>query len=83
MVWAADQVAPWVLLTDLPPDAIGVCGSGLRVWIELGFRALKGVGWQGQHPRRTDPARVARHWLVTEPWPQAPPYLQLTDHVPP
>ena len=30
----------------------------------MGFRALKGVGWQWQHTRRTDPARVARHWLV-------------------
>jgi hypothetical protein len=30
----------------------------------LGFRALKGVGWQWQQTRRTDPARVARHWLV-------------------
>ena len=35
MVWAVDQVAPWVLLTDLPPDAIGVCvglacGCGLN-----------------------------------------------------
>lgn len=64
VVWDPDQATPWVLLTDLPPDAIGVCWYGLRVWIELGFRALKGVGWQWQHTRRTDPARVARHWLV-------------------
>jgi hypothetical protein len=34
------------------------------MWIELGFRALKSVGWQWQKTRRTDPARVARHWLV-------------------
>ena len=32
--------------------------------IELGFRALKGLGWQWQRSRRTDPARVARHWLA-------------------
>ena len=36
----------------------------LRAWVELGFRALKGLGWQWQRSRRTDPARVARHWLV-------------------
>jgi hypothetical protein len=30
----------------------------------LGFRALKGVGWQWQPTRRTEPTRVARHWLV-------------------
>jgi len=64
VVWAADQRAPWVLLTDLPPAQVGACWYGLRVWIELGFRALKGVGWQWQHTRRTDPTRVARHWLV-------------------
>jgi len=64
VVWAADQAAPWVLLTDLAPAEVGVCWYGLRVWIELGFRALKGVGWQWQPTRRSDPDRVARHWLV-------------------
>lgn len=34
------------------------------MWIELGFRALTGVGWQWQQTRRTEPTRVARHWLV-------------------
>ena len=33
------------------------------MWMECGFRALKGGGWQWQHTRRTDPARVARHWF--------------------
>ncbi len=43
---------------------MGACWYGVRIWIELGFRALKGRGWQWQRTRRTDPARVARHWLV-------------------
>jgi Transposase DDE domain len=64
VVWAQEQLAPWVVLTDLPPERIGVCWYGLRVWIELGFRALKGLGWQWQQTRRTEPTRVARHWLV-------------------
>ena len=64
VVWDEGQENPWVLLTDLPPAEIGVCWYGLRVWIELGFRALKSVGWQWQHTRRTDPARVARSWLI-------------------
>jgi hypothetical protein len=64
VVWAQEQVAPWVVLTDLPPEGIGVCWYGLRVWVELGFRALKGLGWQWQQTRRTEPTRVARHWLV-------------------
>lgn len=64
VVWDAGQHEPWLVLTDLPPERVGVCWYGLRVWIELGFRALKGVGWQWQGTRRTDPTRVARHWLV-------------------
>lgn len=61
VVWAAAQAAPWVVLTDLPPRRVGVCWYGLRMWIELGFRVLKGVGWQWQPTRRTAPLRVARH----------------------
>lgn len=64
VVWDADQAEPWILLTDLAPDAVGVCWYGLRAWIELGFRALKGVGWRWERTRRSDPDRVARHWLV-------------------
>ena len=36
----------------------------LRFWIELGFKALKSLGWQWQKTRRTDPERISRHWLV-------------------
>lgn len=64
VVWAEGEENPWVLLTDLAPRKVGVWWYGLRVWIELGFRALKGVGWQWQRSRRTDPDRVTRHWLV-------------------
>jgi hypothetical protein len=62
--WEAGAEEPWLVLTDLPPDAVGACWYGLRGWTELGFRALKGVGWQWQRTRRSDPDRVARHWLV-------------------
>jgi len=64
VVWEEGQAEPWIVLTDLAPDRIGVAWYGLRVWVELGFRALKGLGWQWQRTRRADPARVARHWLV-------------------
>jgi hypothetical protein len=64
VVWAEGEKEPWVLLTDLPPEKVGVWWYSLRFWIELSFRALKGVGWQWEHTRRTDPNRVARHWLV-------------------
>ena len=64
VVWEYGQKEPWVVLTDLPPPDAGVCWYGLRCWIEAGFRALKSMGWHWQHTRRTDPRRVARHWLV-------------------
>jgi Transposase DDE domain len=64
VVWAQAQEPPWGVLTDLPPTQVGVSWYGLRVWIEWGFRMLKGVGWQWQQTRRTEPTRVARHWLV-------------------
>jgi hypothetical protein len=63
-LWGAGEREPWLLLTDLAPERVGVCWYGLRIWIELGFRALKGMGWQWQRTHRTDPTRVARHWLV-------------------
>jgi hypothetical protein len=64
VVWGAGHAAPWVVLTDLAPHRVGVLWYGVRIWVELGFRALKGVGWQWQRTRRTDPARVARYWVV-------------------
>lgn len=64
VVWDEGQTNPWVVLTDLPPTKVGLGWYGLRIWVELGFRALKGMGWQWQKTRRTDPDRVARHWLV-------------------
>jgi Transposase DDE domain len=64
VVWDHGQQEPWVLVTDMPPAQVSVVWYGLRVWIELGFRALKGIGWQWQRTRRTDPDRIARHWLV-------------------
>ena len=63
-VWYKEQGEPWVILTDLPPDQAGVSWYALRFWIELGFKALKSLGWQWQKTRRTDPERISRHWLV-------------------
>lgn len=64
VVWVTGQPEPWVLITNLAPAEVGVSWYALRVWTELGFRALKGVGWQWEHTRRVDPQRVARFWLV-------------------
>ena len=52
------------LLTDLPPREAGASWYALRFWIEAGFKALKSLEWQWQKTRRTNPARISRHWLV-------------------
>jgi DDE family transposase len=64
VVWGVGQTEPWLLLTDLAPAAVDGSWYGLRVWIELGFRAIKSLGWHWERTRRTHPARIARHWLV-------------------
>ena len=64
VIWVEGQEQPWIALTDLPPDEAGASWHPLRFWIETGFKALKSVGWHRRKTRRTDPARVERHWLV-------------------
>ena len=60
----AGQGEPWPVLTDLAPEAVGPAWYGLRTRVEPGHRALKREGWHWERTRRTDPDRVARHWLV-------------------
>ncbi len=64
VVWCADQSEPWIILTSHPPETVGVSWYALRLWIELGFKAIKSLGWQWHKTRRTDPARISCHWLV-------------------
>ncbi|PZS03354.1 MAG: transposase, partial [Chloroflexi bacterium] len=63
-VWVEGQQDPWLLFTDLRPRKVGIAWYGLRMWIELGFKALKGLGWHWDKTRRIDPDRVGRYWLV-------------------
>lgn len=64
VVWTVDQKIPWAVVTNRLPNQVGVSWYARRMWVELGFKVLKSVGWQWQRTRRTDPTRVARHWLV-------------------
>jgi len=61
--WQEDHADPWLLVTDLPPEAGDACWYGLRAWIEQGFKIIKRAGWQWHKTRMTDPARVERLWL--------------------
>jgi hypothetical protein len=55
---------PWLVLTDLPPEAADVCWYGMRAWIEQGFKRIKSGGWQWQYTRMKDPERAERLWLA-------------------
>jgi hypothetical protein len=62
--WEAGYQEPWLLLTDLPPEARTACWYGLRAWIEPGFKITKRAGWPWQRTRMTTPERAARLWLA-------------------
>lgn len=62
--WGAGHAEPWLVVTDLPPEAADVCWYGLRAWIEQGFKRIKRGGWQWQYTRMHDPARAERLWLA-------------------
>jgi hypothetical protein len=55
---------PWLILTDLPPEAARATWYAQRAWIEGGFKDNKSGGWQWQLTRMTDPERAARLWLI-------------------
>jgi Transposase DDE domain len=60
--WDPGHDDPWLVLTDLPPQAADACWYGLRAWIEQGFKKIKRGGWQWQYTRMADPARAERLW---------------------
>lgn len=62
--WQEGCAEPWLLLTDLPPEAGNALWYGFRSWIEAGFKVIKGGCWDWQYTRMEDPGRVERLWLV-------------------
>jgi hypothetical protein len=62
--WEEGYTAPWLILTDLPPEASEASWYGLRAWIEPQCKCIKRAGWQWQRPRMTPPDRAARLWLA-------------------
>jgi hypothetical protein len=63
-LWEDGDKAPWLVLTDLPPEARDAAWYGLRAWIEPGCKITKRAGWQWHRTRMTDPERAARLWLA-------------------
>ena len=48
--WEAGYKIPWLLLTDLPPEASTACWYGLRAWIEQGSRSPSARAGSGTAP---------------------------------
>jgi len=59
-LWEDGYKDPWLILTDLPPEARDAAWYGLRAWIEPGFKIPKRVGWPWHRTRMRDPDRAAR-----------------------
>ena len=62
--WEDGYKAPWLILTDLEPEASDAGWYGLRAWIEQGFKITKRAGWQWHRTRMSAPDRAARLWLA-------------------
>lgn len=62
--WEEGYKDPWLILTDLAPEASDAGGYGLRTWIEQGFKITKRAGWQWHRTRMSAPDRAARLWLA-------------------
>src|SRR5881409_1403259 len=62
--WEEGYKDPWLILTDLAPEASDAGWYGLRAWIEQGCKITKRAGWQWHRTRMRDPYRAARLWLA-------------------
>ena len=62
--WEDGYKDPWLILTDLAPEASDAGWYGLRAWIEQGFKITKRAGWQWHRTRMSAPDRAARLWLA-------------------
>jgi hypothetical protein len=62
--WDEGYTEPWLILTDLAPEAADAAWYAMRSWIEQGFKVIKGGGWDWEKTRMEDPERVERLWLV-------------------
>src|SRR5262249_27514401 len=60
--WEEGYKDPWLILTDLAPEASDPGWYGLRAGTEQGFKMTNGAGGQGPRPRMTAPGGGAGLW---------------------
>jgi hypothetical protein len=62
--WSKPYKDPWLIVTDLPPEAANVAWYGLRAWIECSYKDSKRGGWHWEQTKMTNPRRAERLWLA-------------------
>jgi len=62
--WDEGHEAPWLVLTDLAPEAADAAWYGWRAWAEQSFKVMKRGGWQWQRTRMAEPERAERLWAA-------------------
>lgn len=62
--WNDGHAEPWLILTDLAPNATNPAWYAWRMGIEHGFRAVKRGQLDWHRTRTADPDRVARQWAA-------------------
>ena len=62
--WEPGHDEPWLVLTDLAPQAADAAWYGWRCWIEQSFKVAKRGGWQWQRTRMDQAERAGRLWAV-------------------
>ena len=62
--WEVGYESPWIVLTDLEPEAAQISWYGLRTWIETGFKDFKRGLWGWHHTKMTHASGVERLWLA-------------------
>jgi hypothetical protein len=60
--WEDGDTAPWLILTELPPEASDAGWYGRRAWIEAGLKITQRAGWQWHRTRMSHPEPAARLW---------------------
>jgi hypothetical protein len=62
--WDEGYTDPWLILTDLSPEAANITWYGMRTWIEQCYKDCKRGELHWEQTKMTDPIRATRLWLV-------------------
>jgi hypothetical protein len=64
MDWGEGYEQCWAVITDLTVAETSIAWYGMRIWIEGGFKDVKGGGFDWQYSRMERASQVERVWLA-------------------